>query len=261
MNETALKPYEAQDEETGEVYSRILYAPGYPRQVRANMKLGQFFIGDDEGEGRKEITMTVLAMRSFRGQMFLTNEDLLKIEEDKSGEELEKSIKNWVEVYWVDKVTIDGEEGFMLSCTLFKTWGFSQLKNVLMMPRMVKKKGRLRLATPIDLSITIGTEKTKTPKGEFYVPKIIKVGNTDPDTAEMLEAFVADHQLYSLDNFQQSMRFSETYQLMGRPFNWHNPMKELEALEATEDVPHEMLDAHEEEEINVEPETTEAVTK
>lgn len=231
----ALRPYEVQDQETGEVFSKVLYMEGYPQQVRANMKLGQFFIGDDETDGRKEITMIPLAMRSFRGQMFLTNEDLEKIAKDESGEEYERSIKNWVEIFWLDKITIEGEEAYMLTCTLFKTWGFTELKNVLMRPRPIKKKGRLQMAQPIDLSITISTEKSKTAKGEFYVPKISKVTVNDAETVEMLEAFVADHKLYSIENFQQSLRFSDTYQLMGKPFNWHNPVEELKLLADAEE--------------------------
>lgn len=220
MSDLDLKLYQGLDEETGEVFSKILYNEGHPLEIRGNMQSGEFRDGEEEGaEVLKELVITPIALRTFRGHMFLDREDVDAIKNDPSGEVGQSLLRDWLEVYFIK----DG----MVCVTLFKTFGFSEIQKALTKPRKLPHSKRPKLARPtFDLTLKIGVKAEKNEKGKFYIPVINEVSFTDPEDAKMLEQFVADHNIYCHNLVVQNHRFFDTYTALSKPKGWFDPTKD-----------------------------------
>ena len=231
----AYKKYQTIDEESGEVYSKILYNEGYPLQIRANMKYGVFCIEDDHRNGLEELTIIPIAIRKFKGQMFLKKEDIEKIQTDKTGEEYEKSVKDWIEIYFVN------EEG-LVCCMLLKTWGASAVEKALNKPEVIKDP-LPRLVRPLfDRKITLGVEMAKENGNEFGKPFVKEVEHVTKEEREMLQQFAKDYKLYSIENAAQHVRFQDSY-LLTKHEGWFNPFQNEQTMVETKDVATALLEA------------------
>jgi hypothetical protein len=219
MSDVNLRAYQSLDKESGEIIDHILYREGYPRNVRADMKFGQFFIGESKENGRPKLDIPIIAYRAFRGQMHLDNDtrQAMLLDEELAS----SSVKDWIEVFWLDTIAPDF---YAVTVTLFKTWSASAIKKAITAAEPVKIGNRFIIPKTHNLVLSLVCKSEKNAKGQFFRVEVSGVRSMKPEFAAMVDQFIEDYPIYCVHNMQENMRYHDTYEPKGKPYNVRIPM-------------------------------------
>ena len=204
-----LKSYLAIDEETGEEYSKILYLDGNPTNIRADLKIGGFGIGDDKSQTEKKIKVLPIAYRQFISPMFLPKDQIEKAEME--GEDVGSLAKEWLELFYLKSI---GDGAWMVCHTIFKTWSKSNVLKALSDPTPIKKGNRFMIPKLTDLLLELSFSTEKNGYGTFFKVEAKKEIAT-PELTKMANDFIADHNIYAVDTLKENLRYRDYFQNIG----------------------------------------------